>query len=128
MQAKNIKSYIKPYKWQFLAFCLAVVISSASVLSIGKGLSYFIDRGIASSNQDILLESLLLLFVIIFIMAIAIFARFYLVTFYGEKIIADIRRDIFSNLINLSAEFFEKIKLVNYFQESLVTLMCCKIS
>jgi len=108
---KKLIDYIRPYKLAFALFAVCVLFTSGAVLAIGKGLGFFIDRGIASGNQEVLLESLLILFFIIVFLALAMFGRFFLITYFGERVINDIRRDLFNHLISLTPEFFEKNKV-----------------
>ena len=103
--------YIKPYKLAFSIFILCVVLTSSAMLAIGKGIGYFIDRGFASGDETILLKSLALLLLIIIILACAMFGRFFIITYYGEKIISDIKTDLFNHLIGLTPEFFAKNKV-----------------
>lgn len=110
-EARTLTSYLKQYKLAFLLFFMCVLVTSSSVLAIGKALSYFIDQGIASQDQNILLNSLAFFLLLITVMACATFGRFFLITYYGEKIICDIRRDLFNHLITQSALFFEKNKI-----------------
>ena len=49
-----------------------------------------------------------MLLIIIIFLACATFARFFIITYYGDKVITDIKKDIFAKLLTLSAEFFEK--------------------
>ena len=108
--AKTLKSYLMRYKMAFTLFFICVLTTSATILGIGKALGYFIDHGIASHDKDLLLRSLSLLLMLIVVLAFATFGRFFLITYYGEKTICDIRRDLFYNLINQSALFFERNK------------------
>jgi ATP-binding cassette, subfamily B, bacterial len=111
MSARVFINYLKNYKIAFVFFILSVVATSLSVLTLGKGIEVLVDKGISSDNPQFLLDSLKFIFAIVIILAIAIFLRFFLVTYYGEKIINDIRRDLFSHLIYLAPEFFEKNKI-----------------
>ena len=106
---KNLSNYLLKYKLAFSLFAITIIITSSSVLALGKAVSYFVDYGL--DNQQILLQSLAIFLLVIIILSIATFARFFLITYYGEKIICDIRKDLFANLINLSASFFEKNKV-----------------
>lgn len=111
MLKKQLFHYFKPYKIPLILFMLCVLITSASVLAIGKGISYFVDYGISSHDPAILLRSLAVLLTIVVILAFATFGRFFLITYFGEKVICDIRRDLFSHLMSLSIEFYEKNKI-----------------
>ena len=110
MFSKLLK-YIKPYKLPFCLFLVCVVLTSFSMLALGRGIGYFIDSGFSSGEQRILLKSLALLLLIVTILAFAMFGRFFIITYYGEKVIADIKTDLFNHLIGLSPEFFEKNKI-----------------
>ena len=108
---KKLSDYLIQYKVAFFIFAFCVIVTSSSVLVLGKAISYFIDYGLAIGEKKILLQSLAIFLAIAVILAGATFARFFLITYYGEKIICDIRQDLFDNLISLSAEFFEKNKI-----------------
>ena len=108
---KKLSDYLIKYKVAFYLFTICVIITSGSVLTLGKAISYFIDHGLAAGEKEILLQSLGVFLLIAVILAVATFARFFLITYYGEKIICDIRQDLFDNLLSLSAEFFEKNKI-----------------
>ncbi|MBL6621600.1 MAG: ATP-binding cassette domain-containing protein [Rickettsiales bacterium] len=111
IKAKNIFHYLKPYKFALCLFVICVVFSSTAILALGKGLAYFIDVGFKNGDKIILLKSLYILFFIIVILAISMFGRFFIITYYGTKISNDIRKDLFNHLIFLSAEFYEKNKI-----------------
>ncbi len=108
---KKIWHYAKPYRLPLYGFLLCVCFTSFSVLAIGKGLVYFIDQGLATGQKTILLHSLLILLLIVTLLAVAMFGRFFLITYFGEKIIADLRSDLFKHLLKLPPEFFEKNKV-----------------
>jgi len=111
IKTKNIFHYLKPYKFALFLFVICVVFSSTAILALGKGLAYFIDVGFKNGDKIILLKSLYILFFIIVILAISMFGRFFIITYYGTKISNDIRKDLFNHLIFLSAEFYEKNKI-----------------
>lgn len=112
----NIKSlfyitrYLKPYKLYLLGVLISLTITSTCVLLISKAVKIFIDEGISTKNGLILNQALEYLIVIIIVLALFTFSRFFLVTFIGEKIVTDIRRDIFKHLLKLSPRFFEQNK------------------
>lgn len=86
---------------------IALVVAAGSVLAIGQGLKRVIDFGISAGNPGLLDDALLGLGVVILLMSAATFGRFYLVTWLGERVTADIRRAVFDHLLKLSPEFFE---------------------
>ncbi len=104
---KHIMRYLKPYGWSVLGVFIAIIFSSSAVLGMGRGLQYLVDEGFAKGDEALLDKALLFLLVIVVALAFATYARFYLITKVGENVVADIRKDIFSHLINLSPSFFE---------------------
>ncbi len=77
------------------------------MLAIGQGLKLVIDRGIAAGNPGMLNEALVGLLVVIVVMSCATFGRYYLVTWLGERVTADLRRAVFEHILKLSPAFFE---------------------
>jgi ATP-binding cassette subfamily B protein len=68
----------------------------------------FIDEGISGNNEQMLNQALLFLFGIIMTLAIFTFARFFLISWTGEKVIADIRGDLIKHILRLSPSYYEK--------------------
>ncbi len=99
---------LKPYSARIVAALVALVVAASCMLLIGQGLRQVIDRGFSSGSPQLLDYALLGLVGVILVMAAATYARFYLVSWLGERITADLRRKVFSHLLGLSPEFFEQ--------------------
>ncbi len=99
---------LRPYRVRILAALVALVVAAASVLLIGQGLRQVIDKGFVAGSAEWLNYALLGMLVVILLMSLATYTRFYLVSWLGERITADLRRRVFSHLLNLSPEFFEQ--------------------
>lgn len=99
---------IRPYRMRIGFALLALVVAAASVLLIGQGLKQVIDKGFVAGSSELLNYALLGLLVVILVMSLATYARFYLVSWLGERITADLRRRVFSHLLTLSPSFFEQ--------------------
>jgi ATP-binding cassette, subfamily B, bacterial len=106
-QLKILWRFVGPYRWRVVGAAIALMVAAASVLAIGQGLRQVIDHGLAKGNPGFLDEALLGLLSVVTIMAAATFCRFYLVTWIGERVTADIRRYVFDHILSLSSEFFE---------------------
>lgn len=102
--------YLKPYRKSILGVFAALLVSSTAVLSMGVGIKHLVDEGFAARDTLVLAEALGILFIIVILLAAATYARFFLITKVGEQVIADIRRDIYRNLLRLSPSFFEITK------------------
>ena len=96
-----------PYRKMVIGGLVALCVTSASVLSIGWGIKYLIDEGFRHNSATAVNHALLVLLGLAAILALATFARFYLIMKTGELVVADIRRMIFKHLLSLSPAFFE---------------------
>ncbi len=107
---RPLLNYLKPYRLGLLGVAIALLVTSSSMLSIGKGLGFLIDSGLSQGNADLLNQALFVLLGIAALLAIGTYSRFYLITYVGERVVADIRRDVYAHIIHLSPEFFESNK------------------
>ena len=103
---RRILPFIAPYKWIVAAAGVALVVSAGSVLAIGQAIRRVIDHGFGQ-EQGLIDQYFLALLGVVCILAAATFARYFLVTWLGERIIADIRKAVYSHVIGLSPAFFE---------------------
>jgi len=100
-------AYLRPYAWRVLGATVALLVAAGMVLGLGQGLRQLIDYGFGMASPVELDRAALLMFAVVAVLAGATFCRFYLVSWLGERVAADIRRDVFSRVIALSPEFFE---------------------
>ena len=99
-----------PYRRRLVFFGLAMMVSSGSFLVIGQGLKQVVDRGFAGGDPAALNQGLFFLLTVIMVMASATWVRFYLISWLGERVIADLRRQLFSHLLKLSPAWFEQTR------------------
>jgi ATP-binding cassette subfamily B protein len=99
--------YLRPYKLQVAGAGLALTVAAGSVLALGGGLRQLVDRGFTKGDAGLLDQAVLVLLGFVALMALATYGRFSLVSWLGERVVADIRRDVFSHVIALSPGFFE---------------------
>jgi ATP-binding cassette subfamily B protein len=102
--------FATPYRARVLVFALALVVAAACFLVIGQGLRQVIDRGFAGGDPQALNRALFFLLGVIVVMSVATWVRFYLISWLGERVIADIRRAVFSRLLSLSPGWFEQAR------------------
>ena len=86
---------------------LALLVASATVLGLGQGLRRLVDDGFRSGDAATLDRAVLLLIGVVVLLAGSTFCRFYLVSWIGERVVADIRRAVFDRVIALSPAYFE---------------------
>ena len=101
------RRFVAPYRWQVLGALLALMFTAAITLSMGQGIRLLVDQGLATQSQAALNQSIGLFFVLVLALAVGTFTRFYLVSWIGERFVADIRMRVFNHLINLHPGFYE---------------------
>ena len=99
--------FLTPYKLPIAGAVVALTAAAATVLVLGRGLGRLVDEGFASGDAGLLDQALVALFVVIGILALATYGRFYLVSWVGERVVADIRRTVYDHVLSLSPAFFE---------------------
>jgi ATP-binding cassette subfamily B protein len=101
---RPLLGYLRPYRLAIVGALIALIIAAGTVMTMGQGLRLLIDRGFRTELLD---QALLVFLVVIFVLALASYSRFFLVSWIGERVVADIRRAIFQHIIKLSPGFFE---------------------
>ena len=99
-------AFLKPYKTRLVAASLALLLTAGATLSLGRGLQVLIDQGFSGDSAD-LGSAVGLLIAIAAAIAVGTFIRFYLVSWLGERVSADLRKAVFDNLVSLHPGFFE---------------------
>ncbi|KAB0494570.1 ATP-binding cassette, subfamily B [Pseudomonas vancouverensis] len=99
--------FIAPYRWQAFGALLALIVTAGITLSMGQGIRLLVDRGFMTQSPHLLNQSIGLFMLLVMGLAIGTFARFYLVSWIGERCVADIRRQVFNHLIYLHPGFYE---------------------
>ncbi|MDB5486504.1 MAG: transporter [Reyranella sp.] len=99
--------YLKPYRSRVVLALLSLLVAAGTVLAFGACLRALIDRGFAQGRPDILNYALASLLAVAVVLAIASGARFYLVSWLGERVVGDLRRDLFAHVVRLGPAWFE---------------------
>jgi len=86
------------------AWLLALAASSTATLGLPVAVRYMIDQGFASGSQ--INTAFSLLFVVALALALATAARFFFVSLLGERVVAELRNQLYSHLIELDQGFF----------------------
>jgi ATP-binding cassette subfamily B protein len=107
---KHVFRFVLPYRWMAVGAMFALIVTSGAMLMIGQAIRRVIDVGFGHANGDYLDLYFGALFGVVAILAAGTFARFYFVTWLGERVVADIRRAVYSHVLKLSPAFFESIR------------------
>ena len=100
--------YLAPYRWYVAGASLALVVTASVTLSIGQGVRMVIDAGFTSGAPGMLGQSLEVFALLVALLTLGTYARFYLVSWVGERVSADLRRAVFDHLVEMNPGFFEQ--------------------
>ncbi len=104
---RPVMEFLRPYRLAIAGALIALIFTAATTLSIGQGLRMIIDQGFASGSTQLLDHAVVIFAVMIVLLALGTFTRFYLVSWIGERVSADIRKAVFDHVIDLHPSFFE---------------------
>ncbi|WP_341895707.1 ABC transporter transmembrane domain-containing protein [Ferrovibrio terrae] len=104
---KPVFRFVAPYRWMAVGAAIALIVTSGAMLMIGQAIRRVIDVGFGHGNGAYLDLYFGALFGVVVILAAGTFARFYCVTWLGERVVADIRRAVYAHVLKLSPTFFE---------------------
>jgi ATP-binding cassette subfamily B protein len=99
--------FVRPYGWVVVAALAALGVAAATVLAMGFGLRKLVDEGFAGGDAALLDRAVLVLLAVVMLLAAASYARFYLVSWIGERVVADIRKAVFDHVVTLSPAYYE---------------------
>ena len=99
--------YLKPYRGKVVLATLSLMVAAGTVLAFGACLRALIDLGFAQGRPDILNYALASLLAVALVLAIASGTRFYLVSWLGERVVGDLRKDLFAHVVRLGPAWFE---------------------
>ena len=99
--------YVARYRWRAIAALAALIIAALATLVVPLAVRYMIDFGF-SHERELIDRYFFAMIGVVAVLALASALRFYLVTTLGERIVADLRSEVFSHLTTLSPAFFDR--------------------
>jgi len=99
--------YLRPYRGRVILAGIALLTSAGLLLSLGQALRHLVDAGFASGEAGALDRTALALFGTVLLLGGFTALRFFLVSWLGERVAADLRRDVFAHVLSLSPAWFE---------------------
>ncbi|OEE67801.1 ABC transporter permease [Enterovibrio norvegicus FF-33] len=103
-----IASFLAPYRSRVIGAVIFLMLGSLSWLALGQGVKLIVDDGFLTGNASRLDQMMLVILAITFVSGIATFFRFYLMSWLGERVSADIRIKVYQQLLHLSPTFYAK--------------------
>lgn len=99
--------FLKPYKKQILWASIALIFTAGLNLALVQYVRIIVDEGFVASSLASLGQAISGFVIIAVLQAFGTFARFYWVSWLGERVSADLRQSVFSHLISLHPGYFE---------------------
>ena len=102
--------YIARYKGRLLAALAALSVASAATLVVPLAVRRMIDHGFSESSAGLINTYFAAMIAVVLVLACASAARYYCVMTLGDRIVADLRADLFKHLAHLDAAFYDRTK------------------
>ncbi len=102
--------YGRRYTGRALAALAALTVSAAATLAVPFALRRMIDFGFSKDSGGAVDAYFLAMGAVVIVIALAAATRYYLVATLGERVVADLRRDVFAHLTALDAAFYDRAR------------------
>jgi ATP-binding cassette subfamily B protein len=99
--------YIVRYRGRAAAALAALVVASLTTLIVPVAVRRMIDFGFSDKAAQLIDSYFAVMVLVVAVLAVSSALRFYLVTTLGERIVADLRSDVFAHLTRLSPAYFD---------------------
>ena len=101
-------AFLKPYRKQIFWASFALILTAALNLVLVQYIRIIVDQGFVASSTASLSQAIVGFIIVAILQALGTFARFYWVTWLGERVTADLRKEVFSHIIWLQPAYFEE--------------------
>jgi ATP-binding cassette subfamily B protein len=104
---RSLLPYVRPHRRLLTLAIVALVVAAAATLALPLAFRLVIDSGFSTATSGTINRYFLGLFAVAIVLAIATALRFYCVTVFGERVVADVRQAVYRHLLGLDAGFYE---------------------
>jgi ATP-binding cassette, subfamily B, bacterial len=104
---RDLVPFLTPYRGMLLAALAALLLAAAATLSLPVAVRFMIDEGFSAESAAKVDRYFLAMFGIASLLAISTSLRYYLVSWLGERVVADVREAVFTHILRLSQSFYE---------------------
>jgi ATP-binding cassette subfamily B protein len=104
---RRVLPYVFRYPGLVIAAIVSLTVAAATTLTLPLAVRRMIDHGFTSADTTFVANYFSMLIAIAGLLALASACRYYFVVTLGERVVADLRRDVFSHVTTLSPAFFD---------------------
>ncbi len=107
---RSVMPYALAHKGRIAAALAALVVASAATLVVPVAVRRMVDFGFSDANAGMIRTYFIGMLVVVAVLAVASGLRYYFVMTLGERVVADVRSDLFTHLTRLDPGFFDAEK------------------
>ncbi len=104
----RLTPFLLKYKWQAVAALAALIVASGATLLVPIAVRRVLDNGFSGQDPALINQYFGVMLGVVAILALASATRFYFVSWIGERVVADVRDQLFRHLTTLTPEFYEQ--------------------
>ncbi len=104
---RSLLPFLAPYRWVLLAGLVSLLVASGAMLGLPFALTGLIDQGMKVGSGATINRYFIGFLVVAVIFGVFAALRFYIVTWLGERVVADIRKSVYDRVIRMDPTFFE---------------------
>ena len=104
---QRLLPYLMRYRSMVAWAVVFLVLAAATTLTLPLAVRRMIDHGFSTADSTFIANYFSMLVVIAAVLALASAGRYYFVITLGERVVADLRRDVFAHVTRLSPAFFD---------------------
>ncbi|WP_309085050.1 ABC transporter transmembrane domain-containing protein [Chelativorans sp.] len=105
---RGLLPYMGRYRGRVLAAVFFLVLAALATLALPLAVRRMIDHGFSESDSTFIASYFSMLTIVAAVLAVASACRYYFVVTLGERVVADLRRDVFAHVTRLSPAFFDR--------------------
>ncbi|MGJ4901361.1 ABC transporter ATP-binding protein/permease [Bradyrhizobium sp. HKCCYLS2058] len=105
-----LSPYVLRYRGRAFLALIALTVAALTTLLVPIAVRRMIDFGFTPKGIELINSYFSVMIAVVAVLALASAARYYLVMTIGERIVADLRRDVFAHLMSLSPSFFDSAR------------------
>ena len=106
----ELAPYVARYRGRALLALISLTVAAITTLVVPVAVRRMIDFGFSPEGIALINSYFSVMIAIVAVLAAASASRYYLVMTIGERIVADLRRDVFAHLVSLSPAFFDSAR------------------
>jgi ATP-binding cassette, subfamily B, bacterial len=102
--------YVRRYRVRVMSALAALIVAALTTLIVPIAVRRMIDFGFTAKGIALIDKYFLVMIGVVAVLALASALRYYLVTTLGERVVADLRGDVFAHVTSLSSAFFDEAR------------------